>query len=86
VTGPGGAGKTRVAVELARRLVVDHPDGVWLVELAALGDPGLVGEVVWPVPPLGVPVDPGPAGPGGSMGPSRHRLRPRRRLPRGLRP
>jgi predicted ATPase/DNA-binding SARP family transcriptional activator len=46
VTGPGGAGKTRLAVELARRLVADHPDGVWLVELAALRDPALLGEAV----------------------------------------
>jgi predicted ATPase/DNA-binding SARP family transcriptional activator/tetratricopeptide (TPR) repeat protein len=46
VVGPGGAGKTSVAVELARRLVGGHADGVWLVELAALRDPALVGEVV----------------------------------------
>ena len=46
VVGPGGAGKTSVAVELARRLVGGYVDGVWLVELAALRDPALVGEVV----------------------------------------
>jgi predicted ATPase/DNA-binding SARP family transcriptional activator len=31
--GPGGAGKTRLAVELGRRIAEDHGDGVWLVEL-----------------------------------------------------
>jgi predicted ATPase/DNA-binding SARP family transcriptional activator len=46
VVGPGGAGKTSVAVELARRLVGGHADGVWLVELAGLRDPALVDEVV----------------------------------------
>jgi predicted ATPase/DNA-binding SARP family transcriptional activator len=46
VTGPGGAGKTSLAVELARRLVAGYPDGVWLVELAALRDPALLPEVV----------------------------------------
>ena len=46
VAGPGGAGKTTVAVELARRLVDRYPDGVWLVELAPLRDPALLAEVV----------------------------------------
>ena len=45
VVGPGGAGKTSVAVELARRVAGGFPDGVWLVELAAVGDPGLLLEV-----------------------------------------
>jgi predicted ATPase/DNA-binding SARP family transcriptional activator len=34
VTGPGGAGKTRLALELARHATGDHPDGVHVVELA----------------------------------------------------
>jgi predicted ATPase/DNA-binding SARP family transcriptional activator len=46
VAGPGGAGKTTVAVELARRLLDGHPDGVWLVELAPLRDPALLADVV----------------------------------------
>ena len=46
VVGPGGAGKTTVAVELARRLVGGYADGVWLVELAGLRDPALLAEVV----------------------------------------
>ncbi|MEV0372182.1 BTAD domain-containing putative transcriptional regulator [Streptomyces sp. NPDC050636] len=39
LTGPGGVGKTRLAVETASRLADDFPDGVWLVELAALSRP-----------------------------------------------
>lgn len=35
--GPGGSGKTRLATETARTLLGDLPDGVWLVELAAVG-------------------------------------------------
>ena len=35
--GPGGAGKTRLATETARTLPGGPPDGVWLVELAAIG-------------------------------------------------
>ncbi|THV27121.1 BTAD domain-containing putative transcriptional regulator [Glycomyces paridis] len=34
--GPGGAGKTRLATEAARSLLTGTPDGVWLVELAAI--------------------------------------------------
>ncbi|MER6825133.1 BTAD domain-containing putative transcriptional regulator [Streptosporangium sp. NPDC000563] len=40
LTGPGGVGKTRLAVETARGLTDAFPDGVWLVELAALDRPG----------------------------------------------
>jgi predicted ATPase/DNA-binding SARP family transcriptional activator len=38
LTGPGGAGKTRLSVEAARTLLTRMPDGVWLVELAPVGD------------------------------------------------
>jgi predicted ATPase/DNA-binding SARP family transcriptional activator len=37
LVGPGGSGKTRLATETARTLLGDVPDGVWLVELAAIG-------------------------------------------------
>ncbi|WP_345676699.1 BTAD domain-containing putative transcriptional regulator [Yinghuangia aomiensis] len=40
VIGPGGAGKTRLATEAARTMLGDLPDGVWLVELAAIGADG----------------------------------------------
>jgi DNA-binding SARP family transcriptional activator len=36
LTGVGGTGKTRLALEVARDLVGAYPDGVWLVELASL--------------------------------------------------
>src|SRR6266542_2671845 len=39
LTGAGGAGKTRLAIEVASRLVDAFPDGVWLVDLATLSDP-----------------------------------------------
>jgi predicted ATPase/DNA-binding winged helix-turn-helix (wHTH) protein len=42
LTGPGGIGKTRLALELARQLSGRFEDGVWLVELAPLTDPEMV--------------------------------------------
>jgi predicted ATPase/DNA-binding SARP family transcriptional activator len=38
LVGPGGFGKTRLAVEVARAMLDQMPDGVWLVELAAVAD------------------------------------------------
>jgi predicted ATPase/DNA-binding SARP family transcriptional activator/DNA-binding CsgD family transcriptional regulator len=42
LTGAGGCGKTRLALEVARDLASSYPDGVWLVELASLSQPELV--------------------------------------------
>jgi predicted ATPase/transcriptional regulator with XRE-family HTH domain/Tfp pilus assembly protein PilF len=46
LTGPGGIGKTRLAVETARTVLDQFPDGVRLVELAALTEAGLVAQAV----------------------------------------
>ncbi len=46
LTGVGGTGKTRLALELAGRVLDDFPDGVWLVELAPVADPALVPATV----------------------------------------
>lgn len=46
VLGPGGAGKTRLAVETARTLLGSFPDGVWLVDLARVTEPSAVKDSV----------------------------------------
>ena len=46
LTGPGGVGKTRLALEVARDLWADYPDGIWLVELAPLATETLVAQAV----------------------------------------
>jgi predicted ATPase/DNA-binding SARP family transcriptional activator len=46
LTGPGGAGKTRLAVEAARAELGATQDGVWLVELAQVTDPAEVASAV----------------------------------------
>jgi predicted ATPase/DNA-binding CsgD family transcriptional regulator len=46
LTGPGGSGKTRLALAVASKVVDDFRDGVWLVELAPLSDPDLVAHAV----------------------------------------
>lgn len=42
LVGAGGCGKTRLALQAARALIGDYPDGVWLVELGTLSDPALI--------------------------------------------
>jgi predicted ATPase/DNA-binding SARP family transcriptional activator len=46
LTGPGGTGKTRLAVEAAAALRDEHRDGAWLVELASVAEPDGVGPAV----------------------------------------
>ncbi len=46
LTGSGGCGKTRLAVQVARQSLPEFPDGAWIVELASLTDPGLVPQSV----------------------------------------
>ncbi|MGW4526652.1 ATP-binding protein [Amycolatopsis sp. NPDC004378] len=46
LTGVGGVGKTRLAVQTAAGLARAFPDGVWLVELDGLRDPALVAHTV----------------------------------------
>ncbi|MDP9325262.1 MAG: NB-ARC domain-containing protein, partial [Candidatus Dormibacteraeota bacterium] len=46
LTGSGGCGKSRLAVQLAGDALEAHPDGTWWVELAAVSDPGLVPNAV----------------------------------------
>jgi non-specific serine/threonine protein kinase len=59
LVGPGGVGKTRLALAAADGLLEGYPDGVWLLELAPLADPGLVPASVAAV--LGVREAPGRA-------------------------
>jgi predicted ATPase/class 3 adenylate cyclase len=42
ITGPGGVGKTRVALQAAADVLEDVPGGVWFVDLSVLDDPTLV--------------------------------------------
>ena len=44
--GAGGVGKTRLAQRVAASAIANYPDGVWLIELSSLADPGLVAPAV----------------------------------------
>ena len=46
LTGVGGVGKTRLALEVAAEVVVDFPDGAWLCEFAPVTDAGAVWETL----------------------------------------
>jgi predicted ATPase len=57
LTGVGGVGKTRLALEAATRLADEFPDGVWFFELAAVTDPAAIPDAVAAV--LGITQQPG---------------------------
>ncbi|MGO9857037.1 MAG: BTAD domain-containing putative transcriptional regulator [Acidimicrobiales bacterium] len=57
LTGPGGSGKTRLALQVAADLLDGSGNGVWFVDLAPLTDPDLVGELV--ATAVGVREEPG---------------------------
>ena len=61
LTGPGGVGKTRLALEAATRRAGAHPDGAWVAELAALPDSDALAQTV--ATALGLELLPGDAGP-----------------------
>src|SRR5450755_212458 len=57
LSGPGGAGKTRLAGEVARQVAGRFADGAWLAELAAVPDPAQVAAAV--AAALGIREQPG---------------------------
>ena len=46
LTGPGGCGKTRLALQVATEALPSFEDGTWLIELGSLADPALVPQTV----------------------------------------
>jgi predicted ATPase/class 3 adenylate cyclase len=57
LVGPGGTGKTRLALQAAAEALEQFPDGAWWVPLAAVRDPALVPQAI--AAPLGVRENPG---------------------------
>src|SRR5215467_13322182 len=57
LTGAGGCGKSRLAMQVASELLKDYADGVWLAQLAPLADPAFVPQTIASV--LRVPEQPG---------------------------
>ena len=66
LSGVGGVGKTRLALEVGAELAGEFPDGVWMVELASVGDPASVPAAIATV--LGIT-------PHGARAADRHRRR-----------
>lgn len=46
LVGPGGSGKTRLAIQVATEAAEEFSDGVYFVSLGAIGDPGLVASAI----------------------------------------
>jgi predicted ATPase/DNA-binding SARP family transcriptional activator/Tfp pilus assembly protein PilF len=59
LTGPGGIGKTRLAIAVAEELTDEYPDGVWLVRLDSLSEPKLTARTI--ATALGLRDEPGRA-------------------------
>jgi hypothetical protein len=59
LTGPGGTGKTRLALQAAADTLTEFEDGAYFVDLASIADPGLVISTI--AEALGVKEDPGAA-------------------------
>ena len=59
ITGVGGVGKSRLAVQVAATVLPRFPDGAWLCELASVTDDGTVADVI--ADAVGVPAGSGPA-------------------------
>jgi predicted ATPase/class 3 adenylate cyclase/DNA-binding CsgD family transcriptional regulator len=57
LTGAGGVGKTRLAIQIAAQIANEFPDGVWYVDLAPITDPELV--PITTARALGLPDQPG---------------------------
>ncbi|HEY5629879.1 MAG TPA: BTAD domain-containing putative transcriptional regulator [Candidatus Limnocylindrales bacterium] len=57
LTGPGGVGKTRLAIEVAERLRARFPDGVWWIDLAPVSEPDTILDQVASV--IGIATPPG---------------------------
>jgi predicted ATPase/class 3 adenylate cyclase/tetratricopeptide (TPR) repeat protein len=55
LTGAGGSGKTRLALEVATEVLADWPDGVWFIDLSPVAAPGLVAAAV--IQALGLTAD-----------------------------
>ena len=74
LTGPGGCGKTRLALRVAERIAENFPDGIWFADLAGVREDALVAETVAGV--MGRP----PAAVRSAIDTVRDHLRPRRAL------